>query len=191
MRFERAPFLTMSELEAGLDAIRQSPRDDGVLRLIVRRPKVNDREILAEGKLDVAVGLVGDSWSRRGSSRSRDGAAHPDMQINIMNARVIALLAASDDRWALAGDQLYIDLDLSGRNLPPGTRLAVGTAVLQITDQPHTGCAKFLSRFGADALKFVNSSVGKELHLRGVNARVVETGTVRVGDSVQKVRAGV
>jgi hypothetical protein len=181
-------FLTMAELEAGLEGIRQSPSDHGVLRLIVRRPKVNEREVLSEGQLDVAAGLVGDSWSRRSSSRSRDGKAHPDMQINIMNARVIALLAASDERWTLAGDQLFMDLDLSERNVPPGTRLAVGAAVLQITDQPHTGCSKFSSRFGDDALKFVNSPVGKQLHLRGVNARVLQSGIIRVGDAVQKLR---
>lgn len=177
----------LPELEAGLEAIRQSPRDAGVLKLIVRRPDLNQREVLDQGALDLVEGLVGDSWTRRGSTRSRDGSAHPDMQLNIMNARAIALIAPSPERWALAGDQLYLDLDLSDDNLPPGTRLALGSAVIEITGQPHTGCGKFASRFGVDATKFVNSADGKRLHLRGVNAKVVQAGVTRVGDIVRKV----
>jgi hypothetical protein len=180
-------YLTMEELEEGLDAIRRSPRDRGALELIVRRPEVSAREVLEEGELDLVEGLVGDTWGRRGSSRSRSGSAHPDMQLNIMNARAIALVAGSKDRWPLAGDQLYIDLDLSDETVPPGTRLAIGSAVIQITEQPHTGCGKFAARFGTDAMKFVNSPVGRELHLRGVNAKVVQAGLIHVGDIVQKV----
>jgi MOSC domain-containing protein YiiM len=109
------------------------------------------------------------------------------MQLNLMNARAIALLAQEKDRWSLAGDQLYVDLDLSEENLPPGTQLAIGAAIIEVTDQPHTGCKKFMARFGADALKFVNSPVGKGLHLRGVNARVVQPGAIHTGDVVRKV----
>lgn len=176
----------MAQLEAGLDEIRRSPTDAGVLQLIVRRPQVNAREVIEEGTLDVVQGLVGDSWSMRGSSRMR-GGAHPDMQLNIMNARAIALVAQSKDRWPLAGDQLYIDLDLSDDNLPPGTQLAIGSAVIEITWQPHTGCGKFATRFGVDAMKFVNSPAGKQLHLRGVNAKVVQSGVIRAGDLVRKM----
>jgi hypothetical protein len=179
--------LTRDQLEAGLDEIRRAPRDGGVLRLIVRRPGVNAREVLEQGQLDPVAGLVGDTWRTRGSSRSRNGSAHPDMQLNIMNARAIALVARSPDRWALAGDQLFVDLDLSAENLPPGTRLAVGSAVVEVTEQPHTGCAKFASRFGADAMKFVNSPEGKRLRLRGLNAKVVRPGTIRAGDIVTKL----
>jgi len=173
--------LTIDELEAGLDEIRQAPRDRGVLRLIVRRPKVNAREVLEEGHLDPARGLVGDAWETRGNP------AHPDNQLNIMNARAIALVAQSPDRWALAGDQLFIDMDLSEANLPAGTRLSLGSAVIEVTDQPHTGCGKFVERFGLDAMKFVNSTEHKALHLRGINARVVQPGTIRVGDVVKKL----
>ena len=134
---------------------------------------------LQEGLLDLSEGLVGDNWKTRGSRRTADGSAHPDMQLNVMNARVIALLAQGVERWALAGDQLYIDLDLSFENLPPGTRLALGSAVIEVTGQPHTGCDKFLSRFGVDALKFVNSETGKALRLRGLNAKVVQAGVIR------------
>ena len=179
--------LTTAELEAGLAAIRQSPRDGGTLELIVRRPAVDGREVLAEGELDLQQGLVGDTWSERGSSRMPDRSPHPDMQLNIMNARAIALIAQEKTRWPLAGDQLYIDLDLSDANLPAGTRLAIGTAVIEVTAQPHTGCQKFRARFGTDAHKFVNSPVGKELHLRGINARVVQPGTIRAGDTVSKL----
>ena len=180
---------TIEQLEAGLDGIRQSPKDAGVLQLIVRRPRIDAREVLEEAELDLAGGLVGNTWATRGSSRTSRGSAHPDMQLNIMNARVIALVAQSSDRWQLAGDQLFIDLDLSADNVPPGTRLALGSAVVEITDQPHTGCSKFAAHFGTDALKFVNSPVGRELQLRGVNAKVVQPGAIRVGDIGQKISA--
>ena len=182
--------LSMDELQAGLDDIRQSPADAGVLQMIVRRPAVGAREVLQEGALHEADGLVGDTWKVRGSNRTADGSAHPDMQLNIMNARVVALLALDPARWPLAGDQLYVDLDLSAANLPPGTRLAIGQdAIVEVTAQPHTGCAKFVERFGLDAVKFVNSAVGRELHLRGVNARVVRPGTIRQGDTVRKTNS--
>ena len=179
--------LTAEQLQAGLDHIRQSPRDKGVLELIVRRPAIDAREVLAEGWLDTVEGLAGDTWRVRGSSRTPDGSAHPDMQLNIMNARAVALVAQERARWPLAGDQLYVDMDLSDENLPAGTRLALGEAVIEVTAQPHTGCKKFMARFGADAHKFVNSAQGKQLHLRGINARVVQAGTIRVGDSVRKL----
>jgi hypothetical protein len=179
--------LTMDELEAGLDEIRQAPKDEGVLQLIVRRPQVEEREILEEGELHLHEGLVGDSWIRRPSSRTADGTPHPDMQINIMNARAAALVAQDKSRWHLAGDQLYLDMDLSLDNLPPGTQLAIGSAVIEVTPPPHTGCKKFVARFGLDAMKFVNSSVGRELQLRGVNAKVIQGGRIRVGQVVRKV----
>ncbi len=179
-------YLTTEELEAGLKDIDLSPKNNGVIEMIVRRPDVDKREVLSEAKLDLTEGLVGDNWKARGSSNTADGSAHPEMQINIMNSRVIALFAQEKDRWQLAGDQLFIDMDLSAENLPAGTRLALGSAVLEITAKPHTGCKKFAERFGQDAIKFVNSPLGKELHLRGVNARVIQAGTIQVGDVVVK-----
>jgi len=173
-------------LEAGLDHIRRAPGDGGRVELIVRRPASDERETVDEGLLDADVGLVGDMWSVRPSTSSPDGRPHPGRQVTLMNARVAALVAARDDRWQLAGDQLYVDLDLSHGNLPPGTRLALGSAVVEITDLPHLGCAKFAARFGRDALRFVNSPAGRELRLRGANARVVVPGTVRRGDEVRK-----
>ncbi len=182
-----ARHLSMAELEAGLEEVRQAPRDGGSLRLIVRRPRPNQREVVADAQLDPVEGLVGDSWKTRGSHATADGSAHPDMQLNIMNARAAALVAQDPQRWALAGDQLYLDLDLSGANLPAGTRLAIGAAVIEVTDQPHTGCRKFIARFGRDAMKFVNSPVGRELNLRGINAKVIRGGAIRVGDVAKKL----
>jgi hypothetical protein len=179
--------LTTSELEAGLIEIGRSPKHEGVLEMIVRRPDVGEREILLEGQLDLADGLVGDSWKIRTSRRTADGTPHPDMQLNLMNTRVVALLSQDKSRWHLAGDQLYVDLDLSEGNVPAGTRLAIGSAVIEVTSQPHTGCGKFVERFGADAMTFVNAPQRKDLHLRGINARVVRPGVIRVGDVARKL----
>jgi MOSC domain-containing protein YiiM len=170
---------TLEELHAGLDHIRSSPSDVGTLELIVRRPAESLREVLDEGELDLEVGLVGDRW-HLGSSPTNDS------QLTLMNSRLAELVARGRERWPLAGDQLYVDLDLSVENLPAGTRLSVGEAVIELTDVPHTGCAKFTARFGTDAVKFVNKSPGRELRLRGANARVVTPGMVRVGDRVSK-----
>jgi len=179
--------LTMEELEAALDHLRGAPKDEGVVKLIVRRPQVDEREVIDVAELDPVGGLIGDSWIRRGSRRTLDGSPHPDMQINIMNARVTALVAQELERWPLAGDQLYIDMDLSKENLPAGSRIAIGSAVLEVSPLPHTGCHKFVARFGLQAMQFVNSTVGKELCLRGINAKVVQGGVVKLGNKAKKL----
>ena len=180
--------LNMSQLEAELAHIQQSPKDEGMLQLIVRRPTVDERESLQEGELDVAVGLVGDNWQTRGSSSRSNGSANPEMQLTVMNSRVAALVAQEKARWELAGDQLYLDMDLSHENLPAGTQLAIGTAIIEITATPHTGCKKFVGRFGLPAMKFVNSAkVGKPLRLRGLNAKVIKSGMIKVGDIAKKL----
>jgi hypothetical protein len=179
--------LTHAELETGLPTALTSPKDEGTLALIVRRPAVGRREVLDAGELDLATGLVGDTWNIRSSRRTADGSPHPDMQVNVMNSRVIAMIAGENTRWGLAGDQLYVDFDISAANVPAGTQLAIGSAVIEVTDQPHTGCAKFMQRFGVDATKFVNSPQGRALHLRGINARVVVPGRIQTGDRVRKI----
>jgi len=182
-----AQHLSAEDLEAGLDIIRLSPKNEGSVELIVCRPGDDRRRVLDEGEFDLSVGLVGDNWKTRRSSRTHDGSPDPETQINIMNSRVVSLVAGPRERWPLAGDQLFIDLDLSLENAPAGTRFAIGTAVLEVTPPPHRGCKKFVARFGLDAMKFVNSEIGKTLNLRGVNAKVVEPGTVCPGDIVRKL----
>lgn len=178
---------SLDELLADLDLVRAAPRDVGTLELIVRRPRTNVREVIDAGELDLALGLVGDNWSQRPSKRSVDGGPHPAMQLNIMNATAALLVAGGDPaRRALAGDQLYVDFDISAANLPPGTRLAIGEAVVEVTAEPHRGCAKFSKRFGVDAVRFVNSPEGLELKLRGINAKVITPGPIRTGDQVTK-----
>ena len=182
--------LTTVDLEASLEHLQAAPADGGTLAMIVRRPTVDHREIIEEGELDLATGLVGDNWRAKGSSSSQDGKAHPDKQLTVMNVRCAALLAEEDrERMALAGDQLYVDLDIGVDNLPAGTRLALGTAIIEMTEPPHTGCAKFRARFGDDALRFVNSPEGKALRLRGANAKVVQPGVVRQGDAISVLRS--
>jgi MOSC domain-containing protein YiiM len=173
--------LHTTELQEGLTHIAGSPRDEGTVEMVVRRPIVDEREVVASAQVELGLGLAGDSWGSRPHPS-------PDAEITLMNARCIALLAGDADRWALAGDQLYVDLDLGVQNLPPGTRLRIGSALLEVSAKPHSGCSKFSVRFGAEALAFVNSDDGRAMRLRGLNARVVEGGTVRTGDRVTKVR---
>ena len=177
----------LTGLEARLDHIRDAPADHGTVELIARRPAVDEREVLTEARLEIRDGLVGDTWLARGSSRTADGGPNPESQVTLMSARAAGAIAGERERWPLAGDQLYVDIDLSVTNLPPGSRVQIGSAVIEFSAAPHTGCAKFSSRFGVDALKFVNSSVGRELRLRGANCRVVEAGTVRPGDTIKKL----
>jgi hypothetical protein len=179
---------TLAELEAALEGIRRSPREAGVLELIARRPALGEREVVEEALLDLDEGLVGDSWRARGSRRTADGSANPEAQVTLMNARAAAAIAGARERWALAGDQLYVDLDLAVEALPAGSLLAVGEeVVLVVSAEPHTGCAAFTARFGSAATRFVNSPAGRELRLRGVNARVLVPGRVRRGDPVRRL----
>lgn len=182
-----AQHLSTEQLESGLEHVLASPTDVGTLDLILRRPDVDAREVLESAELNFTEGVAGDNWNQRSSSRMPDGSPHPDMQLNVMNSRMVALIAQHRDRWQLAGDQLFVDLDLSEDNLPAGTQLAIGSAVIEITDQPHTGCAKFTRRFGLEAHRFVNNERGRQLGLRGRCARVVTEGTITNADTVTKL----
>jgi len=181
--------LPTAELEAALAHLLAAPRGEGELRLIVARPRPGERELMSAARLDAVEGLVGDNWLARGSRHTPDGSAVPEMQITVMNARVAALVAGGETNMALAGDQLYVDLDLSVDNLPVGFRLSIGSAVLEVTAPPHTGCKKFVARFGEDAMRFVNSRDGRAHRLRGMNTKVVVAGTVRIGDRCRKLDA--
>ena len=178
--------LSRPRLESGLGTIRGSPADRGRVILVVRRPAVGVRELADEAMLEVVAGLAGDNWLTRGSSSRTGGSADPERQVTVMNARAAELVAGGTDRMPLAGDQIYVDLDLSAGNLPAGSLLAVGQAVLQVSGAPHLGCAKFVGRFGAEAMRFVNSRPGRQLRLRGMNAQVVQPGLVRPGDVVTR-----
>lgn len=185
--FEEAPPVPAAALQAGLAFIKESPRASGVIELIARRPGNNLREVISDAHLDTVEGLRGDTWLQRGSARTPDKRANPNAQITVMNARAVALIAGTRERWALAGDQVYTDLDLSVENLPAGSRLRIGEALIEITPDPHLGCAKFKARFGEDALAFVNSPEGRALRLRGANAKIIEGGMIRIGDYARKM----
>ena len=175
---------TLAELEAMMEGIRDAPAETGVVELIVRRPAVDEREVVSEVRLDVAEGVVGDSWRARGNSHTPDGSADPHAQLTVMNARAADAVAGDISRWPLAGDQIYADFDIGVEHLPPGTRLTIGEAEIEVSEKPHTGCAKFSARFGTDALRFVNSPDGRRLRLRGMNTRITNGGIVRVGDPI-------
>jgi hypothetical protein len=176
--------LTTAEIEAGIPHVFDSPRDVGKVLMIVRRPKINKREVVENGVLDIEQGLVGDNWLTRGSSRTDNGLGHPEMQLNLMNYRFALLIAGRRERVSLAGDQLFVDLDLSQENLPVGTRLSIGEAVIEVTPVPHLGCKKFVERFGLDAMKYANSDFGRKQNLRGINAKVIFGGKVTLGDQI-------
>jgi hypothetical protein len=170
-----------------IERVRNAPADGGIVELIVLRPDRDERQLVAEVELDPARGVAGDNWSARPSRSTPDGSPDPEDQVTIMSTRVLAAIADDRGRWPLAGDQIYVDADLSVENLPAGTRVALGTVILEISEKPHTGCAKFSARFGSDALRWINSPVGRELRMRGVNARIVQGGLVRLGDTLRRL----
>jgi hypothetical protein len=176
-----------SELELGIDQIKDSPKDNGVLEMIVRRPETETREIINAGEINVENGLAGDNWKARGNDHTPDGSADPEAQITLMNSRVIQLLSGDKKDWQWAGDQLFVDMDLSIDNLPPHSRIQIGSVILEISAKPHTGCKKFSGRFGIEALEFISTPLGKALRMRGVNAKVIQAGEIKVGDVVKKI----
>ena len=173
------------DLDAALELIRAAPKDSGTIELIARRPATGTRELVDRARFSLELGVVGDGWHRRPSKKT--GAPNPEQQVTIMSSRAIAAIAPNRDQWAGAGDQLYVDFDISIDNTPPGTRLAVGTAVLEVSSHPHTGCVKFTNRFGSDATKWVNTPEGRKLNLRGINTQVVVAGEARRGDVIRKL----
>jgi hypothetical protein len=177
--------LTAEEIEEKIADVLASPKDNGTLEMIVRRPAENKREVVESGFLSVENGLVGDNWLTRGSSRTDNGLGHPEMQLNLMNWRFVNLIAGSRERVQLAGDQLFVDFDLSPDNIPPGTHISIGDAVVEITAVPHLGCKKFVERFGMDAMKYANSDFGRRYNLRGVNAKVIQAGDITINDTVR------
>ena len=181
--------LSLDDLQAGLGEMDASPKDSGTIDMIVARPDIGERKAIEQGEISTDVGLVGDNWKARGSRHTDDGSALPEAQITLMNSRIIDLIAQDRNRWELAGDQFFVDIDLSIENLPAGQQIKVGTAILEISEKPHTGCAKFTERFGSGAIRLVNSREGRAMRLRGVNARVIKGGVVNVGDTVSKVDA--
>jgi hypothetical protein len=171
-----------------LAIVEASPRDVGRLEGLVIRPTRETRQVVHKVELDVDRGVVGDNWLARGSSSTPDGSARRDSQVTLINTRLLAAIEPDEARWPLAGDQLYVDLDLSLDNLPIGGRLQIGDVVLEVSPEPHTGCAKFSARFGSDALRWTNTPRGRELRMRGMNAMVVHGGTIRVGDDIRVLR---
>ncbi len=180
-------YMTQEKLAAGMPAVFDSPKNQGRLDMIVCRPEKYAREELQEGQLDETLGLVGDNWLARAQADSPGGVVNIEAQLTLMNTRLVQMVAGEKDRWKLAGDQLYVDMDLSKENLPPGTRLVVGSAIIEVTSKPHTGCKKFVERYGMDAMLFINSPAGKDLRLRGMYAKVVQPGKIKIGDTIEKL----
>ena len=179
------PFMrTFDELEALWSAAPPPPRERGSVRLLCVRRAPSEHETPESVEVTVSEGLVGDRWSR--------ATAHdpdPDSQVTLMMAGVAELVAAAEQPLHEAGDNILVDYDISVDNLPVGSRLRIGEAVLEVSATPHTGCSKFSGRFGQDALRWVNWRYWRERRLRGVNCRVVSGGTVRLGDAVERILA--
>lgn len=180
---------TVEDLQAALDALPLAPRDVGAVEWLVRRPVPLEREVVERAELCPERGLVGDCWPSKPSKRTADGSPHPQMQLTLMNSAVTAVIAGPKEAWAAAGDQVYVDFDLSEASLPAGTQLKLGSAIIEVTAEEHLGCGKFHERFGSAALRWVNGKERRALRLRGVNARVVQAGEVTVGDTLQRVEA--
>jgi hypothetical protein len=180
-------YKALVELEACLPDILASPKSAGRVAMIVCRPRADDRKMLDRCELTISDGLLGDNWKQRGQWRAPDKPANIDTQLTLMNLRAIKAIAGDQTQWPLAGDQFFVDMDLSRENLPPGTRLTIGTAEIEVTAEPHLGCRKFSDRFGRDAVMFVNSDQGKRINLRGINAKIVRPGSVFLGDKISRV----
>jgi len=181
-------YVSASILEMALENIQQSPANEGVVEMIVSRPGIGERNVLEQAELSVELGLVGDNWLSRWNEQKRNKDRHFDMQINLMNARTIDVITNGNrELWPLAGDQFFVDIDLSEDNLPAGAKLQIGTAVIEVTAEPHLGCKKFMERFGKDAVVFVNSDLGKSIKLRGINAKVISPGVVTSGGAISKL----
>lgn len=163
------------------------PKDTGSVEAIFIRPVTEEREDLQEAELTKADGVKGDRWRPTASMRLPDGSPDPRTQITMMNVKVLECVSGGRDKWALAGDQLIVDLDVSEENLPVGQQIRIGDAVVEVTDVPHTGCAKFRRRYGNESLDYINGDGRESLRLRGVYVKVVEEATVRVGDVIAKI----
>src|SRR5512140_2935118 len=174
----------VTRFDAQLDLVHGAPIDEGLLELIVRRPAVDEREVLEYAELDLEGGLKGDRWATRDKEKT---PAYLASQLTVIGTRLLAAIEPDRTRWPVAGDQLYVDLDLCEPHLPAGSRLAIGTAVIEVSEEPHTGCAKFSARFGSEALRWINSPLGRAHRLRGLNARVVQAGTIHQGDVIGRL----
>ena len=174
----------MAKLPGFLDA---APKDNGTLDLIVMRPEHDARVLPQSFEVTAEFGVNGDHWKRGTGYALEDGTGDPDTQICMMMSGCIEAIAGPKENWAPAGDNFFLDMDLTPANMPPGTRFAIGTAEFAVTEAPHNGCQKFIDRYGRDAVLFVNTGKGKELRLRGIYARVIKDGEVSVGDTVRKL----
>ena len=176
-----------AELEAQLPEIQAAPKLRGSLDLIVIRPAVDQRKVLKSAELCLERGLIGDSWITRSSRHTSDKSPWIEMQLNIMSSRVIQAVTGDLKRWPLAGDQLFIDLDLSLENLPIGSQISIGETIIEVTAPPHTACKKFRVRYGDDAFRFINNPATKNMRLRGLNAKIIRGGTIESGSIVHKL----
>lgn len=171
--------LSTAELEAAFRALPPAPKEAGRLTHIVRRPTKEAREVLQHARLSLADGLPGDGWSQK-------PAPDPAAQLTVMQIGVAEMLA-NGQSLALFGDNLFVDLDLAVENLPIGSRLRVGGAVVEVTPLPHDGCHKFNARFGTDALRFVNAKPTRHRNLRGIYWRILEAGDIEIGSAVRVI----
>ena len=186
--------VSQDSLKKGLDKPinynQSSPRDNGVVKLLVIRPETHVRTLPNAVVVSVEQGVVGDKWEAECTIKLENGKSNPDLQIAIINTKVIKEIAQSDfdmDRLALAGDNIYADLNLCEENMPVGQQIQIGNTLLEVTPFPHFGCKKFSERYSVEDLKVVNSTAGKPQHLRGIYVKVIKNGSISIGESIKKI----
>jgi hypothetical protein len=179
--------ITAAELEAALPSVLAAPGGAGLVRLLCTRPQPNARAFPEVLTLSRGKGATGDYHPARPWLRLPDGSPDPRIEVSIMPWRVLDLVWRERDRVAHPGDNIAVDMTLAEADLPAGTRLAAGTAILRVSDVPNDGCAKWKVRYGKAAHDWITTPDHLRLRLRGLYAAIEQDGEVRIGDTLRRL----